>query len=133
MLKRRDLPPGRRDFRRINLGQNEARMVIAIAKHLSPWIDNQSMAEGLPPPVASTLGRRKNIGPVFNGPGTKQCMPMRLSGNARKGGRDGKITCPGLGKGPVKMGKPQVIANGHPDITPWGFGQHGPIAGMVSI
>ena len=89
MAERRNFGARGDDLRRIDFGNNHARLGAGFREDASPRIDHERMAERFPPAfVAAALRRGENETAVFDGTRAEEHMPVRLAGLSGKGRRD---------------------------------------------
>src|ERR1700728_70857 len=89
VAERRNLGERRDDLRRIDFGNNHARLGAGFRENAAPRIDHERMAERFSPAfMAAALRRGENETTVFDGTRAKEHMPMRLAGLSGKGRRD---------------------------------------------
>src|SRR5262249_62050854 len=63
---------------------------------------------------------------------TIEDVPMGFARGFGKGGRNGKKRAARFRQGAVERGKPQVVADGEADPSPWQIGRHRYFAGTVA-
>src|SRR6266566_827820 len=112
MRQRGHLRTRRCDNSWIDRCQNNARFGPGFSDHLSPGIDDERVAKGLPTVlVPSALGSGEHERAVLDSTCPDEHMPMCLPGLLGEGGGNGKKRAPCLRHCPIEARKTKIIAD----------------------
>ena len=116
VIQRRHASARHGNLRRIDLGEDHARLGAAFGDDPAPRIDHQRMAEGVAPVLVPTaLGGREHEAAVLDGAGAQQCLPVCAPGRAGEGRRHREQLRAGGTQVAVQLREAHVVAHRQPE------------------